>query len=70
MLFVAALAQWHWYTHRATRCDLGQSIGFRLEHGQACGGVELYEEVALRASNVISAIDTAAAYFTDMLECE
>src|SRR4051794_34968650 len=67
---VAAETKRHRHADGARRRDLGESIGFGFEHCDSCGAVELDEELAAAAANMMAAVDAAAAGGCDVLEVE
>ena len=70
IVLVAAETKRHGHADGARRRDLGETIDFGFEHCNSCGAVELDEELAATAANVMTAIDAAAADGCDVLEVE
>src|SRR4051812_14613110 len=70
IVLVAAETKRHGHADGACRRDLGEPLDFGFEHRSSCGAVELDEELAPAAANVMTAIDAATADGCDVLEVE
>src|SRR3954467_10648530 len=68
IVLVAVETKRHRHADGARRRDLGETIDFGFEHCDSCGAIELDEELAATAANVMTVVDAAAADGCDVLE--